>query len=70
MIDMEKYLTQPNSMEMYGELLEKFIDHDGYTINEMIEYLLELKWWDWPEEKIFENLEILCSKDIEQIKEI
>lgn len=24
--------------------------------------LLELKWWDWPIEKINENLELLCSK--------
>ena len=37
---------------------------------ELTEYLLELKWWDWPPEKIFRNLEALCSSDLEQIKHI
>ena len=37
---------------------------------EMTEYLLELKWWDWPAEKIFRNLEVLCSSDLERIKTI
>ena len=31
-------------------------------------YLLELKWWDWPPEKIFRNLERLCSGDLEAIR--
>lgn len=38
--------------------------------DELIEYLLNLKWWDWPAEKIFLNLEILCSADLERIKTI
>jgi len=37
---------------------------------ELTEYLLELKWWDWPPEKIFRNLETLCSSDLERIKTI
>ena len=37
---------------------------------ELTEYLLELKWWDWPPEKIFRNLEALCSSDLERIKTI
>jgi acetyltransferase-like isoleucine patch superfamily enzyme len=28
---------------------------------ETIDYLLELKWWNWPESKIKENIEFLCS---------
>lgn len=36
----------------------------------LISYLLELKWWDWDKEKIFSNLEILCSADLEKIKNI
>lgn len=36
----------------------------------LIDYLLRLKWWDWPAKKIFEQLEILCSADLEKIKEI
>jgi len=36
----------------------------------LIEYLLELKWWDWSQEKIFNNLKILCSPNIEDIKSI
>lgn len=31
--------------------------------NEMIERLLNLQWWNWDEKKIFENLELLTSKD-------
>ncbi|MEA5016706.1 MAG: Vat family streptogramin A O-acetyltransferase [Candidatus Limiplasma sp.] len=36
----------------------------------LIRYLLELKWWDWPAPKIFENLDALCSGDLEKIREI
>ena len=35
-----------------------------------VEYLLNLKWWDWDAEKIFENLEALTSADINKIREI
>lgn len=38
--------------------------------NELIQYLLEIKWWDWKADKIFKNLEILCSSDLEKIKNI
>lgn len=38
--------------------------------DELISYLLEIKWWDWTPEKIFRNLEILCSSDLEKIKTI
>ena len=38
--------------------------------DDMIAYLEELKWWDFSPEKIFSNLEILCSGDIEKIKNI
>lgn len=34
----------------------------------LIEYLLDLKWWDWPPEKIFENLGALCSADLTKIR--
>ena len=36
----------------------------------LIDYLLELKWWDWTPEKIFRNLEALCSGDPERIRRI
>ncbi len=35
-----------------------------------IDFLLALKWWDWPAEKIFHNLEALCANDITKLKEI
>lgn len=35
----------------------------------MIAFLLELKWWDWPREKIFQNLEILCGPDPQAIRQ-
>ncbi|WP_353095151.1 Vat family streptogramin A O-acetyltransferase [Tissierella praeacuta] len=38
--------------------------------DELIDYLLKLKWWDWSEEKIFKNLELLCSPDLDKIKSI
>lgn len=38
---------------------------DGLT-----EYLLSLKWWDWDAEKIFRNMEVLCSGDLEKIRNI
>ena len=36
----------------------------------LTEYLLELRWWDWDAEKIFRNLEALCSGDLERIRSI
>lgn len=38
--------------------------------DELIKYLLELQWWDWSAEKIFSNLEMLCSSDLDKIKSI
>lgn len=35
-----------------------------------IQYLLNLKWWDWQSEKIFENIEALTSSYPESIKNI
>lgn len=34
----------------------------------MIAYLLDLKWWDWPIEKISENIEFIKSADLEKLK--
>lgn len=36
--------------------------------DELIAYLLSLQWWNWPAEKIFTHLEILCSGDLTLIK--
>ncbi|NCC15601.1 MAG: Vat family streptogramin A O-acetyltransferase [Clostridia bacterium] len=38
--------------------------------DELIEYLLSIKWWDWPAQKIFDNLENICSGDLKKIKKI
>ena len=38
--------------------------------DELIAYLLELKWWDWPARKIFANLDKLCSKNPEDIRSV
>lgn len=38
--------------------------------DELTEYLLKLKWWDWDAEKIFANLDALTSGDLEKIREI
>lgn len=37
---------------------------------EIIELLLSLKWWDWDEKKINQNLGILCSPEIEKLKKL
>lgn len=38
--------------------------------DELTEYLLKLKWWDWPAEKIFANLDALTSGDLGKIRRI
>lgn len=34
----------------------------------IIAKLLELKWWDWPKERIKANLEIIKSGRIDELK--
>ena len=36
---------------------------------EDIEFLLELNWWDWAVEKINEYAPLLCSSDLESLKQ-
>lgn len=39
--------------------------------DEIIELLLELRWWDWDEQKIFDNLEkLVAANDIETVKSL
>ena len=38
--------------------------------DELTEYLLNLKWWDWNADKIFRNMEELCSGDLTKIRNI
>lgn len=38
--------------------------------DELIDYLLELHWWDWDADKIFANMEALCSGDLTKIRNI
>ena len=37
---------------------------------ELIDYLLKLKWWNWDADKIFRNMQALCSGDLTQIKNV
>ena len=30
--------------------------------DELIQLLLQLKWWDWPIDKIVNNIDFLCSR--------
>ena len=32
--------------------------------------LLEIKWWDWPLEKIERHIDILCSGDIDRLRQL
>jgi len=38
--------------------------------DELIEYLLEIKWWNWNPDKIFRNMDALCSGDLNAIRHI
>ncbi|HEX9059036.1 MAG TPA: Vat family streptogramin A O-acetyltransferase [Clostridia bacterium] len=38
--------------------------------DEVTKYLLEIKWWNWGIEKITQNLNALCSDDIESLKKV
>ena len=38
--------------------------------DDLIDYLLDLKWWNWTPEKIFRNMEALCSGDLTRIRNI
>lgn len=35
---------------------------------DMIAYLLELKWWDWPIEKISQNIEFIKNADFKNLR--
>lgn len=37
---------------------------------DLIDHLLAIKWWDWPAEKIFAHLDVLCSGDLEKIRSL
>jgi virginiamycin A acetyltransferase len=37
---------------------------------DLVDYLLEQRWWDWPPERILRNLDALCSADIERIRSV
>ena len=47
-----------------ARLIRKRFDDD------LTDYLLRIKWWDWPPEKIFANLDALCSADLDRIRTI
>lgn len=47
-----------------AKIIRKRFDDD------LIEYLLSLKWWDWPTEQISQNLDALCSGDLNAIRKV
>ncbi len=38
--------------------------------DDTVSFLLKLQWWNWPAEKITQNLESLCSGDLSKLKSI
>lgn len=38
--------------------------------DDVIEILLTIKWWDWDEQKIYRNLEILTGCDLDSLKKL
>jgi len=49
---------------IYGGNPAKFIKYRFTT--EQIEKLLEIKWWDWEDEKINDFTPLLCSSNIDE----
>lgn len=35
---------------------------------EQIASLLEIRWWDWPEDKVRRNVRLLCGGDVEGLE--
>jgi serine acetyltransferase len=35
--------------------------------DELINGLLKIRWWDWPDEKINDNINLLCSEEVEEL---
>ncbi len=35
--------------------------------NETISRLINLAWWDWPEEKVRSNIHLICNPDVESL---
>jgi len=38
--------------------------------DDVIDFLLKLSWWDWPIEKITDNIQLIATGDIEALKKI
>jgi hypothetical protein len=38
--------------------------------HDIIEYLLRIKWWNWPLERIKRNVKLLCSDQIADLMEL
>lgn len=38
--------------------------------DKVIEHLLKIKWWNWNTDKIFDNMDALCSGDLDKIMKI
>ena len=37
--------------------------------DDAVDFLLQLRWWEWPEEKVRQMVPILCSGDIDALRE-
>jgi chloramphenicol O-acetyltransferase type B len=35
--------------------------------DEQVEALLKLRWWDWPEERVREHVDLLCAPDVDAL---
>jgi len=38
--------------------------------DDQIERLLEIRWWDWPVERVRQNVALLCSGDVDGLSEV
>ena len=42
----------------------------GTHLQELIDLLLRLRWWDFPPEKLADFLPVLCQENLEEVQEI
>ena len=70
------FVQDPVLFEKNNVLYHYPINHDKLVIgkfcsiasDETVSELLEIKWWDWPKEKIADNIEAIKSGSIEKLR--
>ena len=71
-----KEIIETYSYSSFGEKKQNYFSKNPWQFSskrfdeETIRRLLEIRWWDWPVEKIIENLDIICSNDVSRLLQL